>query len=111
MKDLIAELEAAPEGSEVLDVAICKAICHYGPDDPLWHVLPYSRSLDAALTLVPEGWNFEGSFTDPDNDYVIEGWNGKFAPGGIDVQGSAHTAVLALCIAALRARQAMEQAG
>ena len=123
MDNLIAELEAAPEGSEVLDVAICKAICHYGPDDPLWHVLPYSSSIDSALTLVPMGWGWSvGDIHGTCESAGIgrpwaEIWKRGDRP--VRLPGmhrttdgrcliNAATPALALCIAALKARQAME---
>ena len=56
---IIAKLEAATEGSETLDVAICRAIGGYTEDTPLWHVLDYTRSLDTAVTLVPDGMSLD----------------------------------------------------
>jgi len=55
---LIARLAAATEGGEELDVAICRAYFGYSDDTPITHVMPYSRSVDAALGLMPEGWRF-----------------------------------------------------
>lgn len=107
---LLARLSEATKGSPELDSAIGYYLSHAdyrwwcdraGPSD-------FTRSLDAALTLVPEGWEWltrgnarpfanvmtgaqpvvgEG-FTQPDDSYTAY----------------AATAALALCIAALRAR-------
>lgn len=61
--DLIAKLEAAKRGSRELNYEIWRLIAA-NPDDPVHHRrnsrtysgLPYTTSLDAALTLVPDGW-------------------------------------------------------
>ncbi len=62
---LIAEIEAATEGSEKLDRAIAIAANipwssdeggQFGGYGLLPHRVWFSRSLDAAMTLVPEGW-------------------------------------------------------
>lgn len=129
MNALIAELENAAEGSEKLDAQILAVLvggfveqspfngrwCVYahdregiqrlwspGREDTFRQHAGYTTSLDAALTLVPEGlcWEVESG---PKT-------------GGVAVVGTVHgpmegigpTPVLALCIAALRARQAME---
>lgn len=61
---------------------------------------PYSTSLDAAMTLVPEGW-----------DWTLESCSGAEKHGASIMQDPgpyiairAHTPALALCAAALRAR-------
>lgn len=100
MTDLLTRLEQATEGSEELDVAIGREWYGYGPEDPLWHMMPFSRSLDAALTLVP------------DDAYY---WCVRTEELGHSAHITAHlsattksgvvaTPALALCIAALRAR-------
>ena len=99
LPSLIATLEAATEGSAELDRAICRAI---SGDETQWH--KYTRSLDAAMTLVPEGW------------FALIDTRGRadvrYAP--IDQSGyrrevaDAATPALALCIAALRARLAID---
>ena len=106
--DLIARLEAATGPCRELDAAIAEAIGHtvkYDKDHPRdttpyyqpvpdysWQPVPtYSASIDAALTLVPEGCGF-----------VVMG---KAAKIGRKV-ATAPTPALAICIAALRARKA-----
>lgn len=65
---------------------------------------PYTASLDAAVTLVPDGWGYElrqgySGYRKP----VCRTWNGL----GIWNDGpAASTPALALCAAALRARAA-----
>lgn len=75
--ELVKRLEAATGPSRELDCAIAKAICPYQishedgrngwwvrfPHGPTMHSSTYSPyytlSIDAALTLVPEGWPIE----------------------------------------------------
>jgi len=97
MEGIIARLEQATEGSDELDVLIARRMCGYGPTDPMWHALPYTTSLDAAKTLVPDhlGWIVD----ELGNAAVIyrhtlRRWDARH-PG---------KPALALCIAALRAR-------
>ncbi len=119
MDDLIAKLAAATEGSRDLDGEIAVA-CNLRPawllDDPRgliagrgcaragrtgpsFEVPPYTTSLDAALTVVPEGCS----------DLTID-WNGSNWAAWVDVGNdgtdwqSHPSAALALCIAALKAR-------
>lgn len=132
MKDLIAKLEAATEGSRELDAGICAAlrwpVSGKGTVLPawvhdnfpeweitkegrlkagcLWEPVPFTTSLDAALTLVPEGFTWR---VQCDRHGNAESWTenngGDF--GGIlalDTQTFAATPALALCIAALKAR-------
>lgn len=62
---------------------------------------PVLRSLDAAMTLVPEGaqWRLD---TMTGNAFCYRPF------GGLDARGTATTPALALTAAALRARAAME---
>lgn len=65
----------------------------------------FLRSIDAALTLVPEGFEWSRH----------RGANGKMTmqvdgPGQLGHQAQGATPALALCIAALRARKAIEAA-
>lgn len=86
MKDLIERLEAATGPDQELDHAIGMAV-GFGGD--------FTSSIDAALTLVPEGygWNLQGNT----NSFyaVVRGYKNKVSP----------TPAIALCIAALRARE------
>lgn len=61
----------------------------------------YTASLDEAMTLVPEGWErFDVDATAPELgvDWVLHG------PSNASVKGIGVTPAIALCIAALRAR-------
>ena len=95
-ESMIAELEKAKKGRKGLDLKIRRLIQPYD-----FTYLSYTTSIDAALTLVPEGWS-----------YMIEGGLSTQSPSaylrppsqpGFD-QGIAGTPALALCIAALKAR-------
>ena len=123
---LIAKLEAATEGSREFDAAIFCMIAPGAklagevyadackPTEDVWfpqgprgtlRVPPaYTSSLDAALTLVPEGW-----------DYCISRGHGEPAAASLsptmtvgEVLATAPTPALALCIAALKARATPE---
>ena len=127
MSDLIARLEAAEEGSRELDFAIAE---HLGMH-PRWsksttkarkmhrHVdggpIPaWTGGIDAALTLVPEGWDYSiGTDTRKDESARKYGWarvmeRAEDHPGhytGNELYAEAATPALALCAAALKARE------
>lgn len=70
-------------------------------------VPPYTASIDAALTLVPEGWR--KSIIDADNgNAIVELWQDE---GDGEVGAQAATAALALVAASLRARSSEQGAG
>ena len=99
LTQLIADLEAAPEGSRELDERIARALDIGGTIIPEW-----STSLDAALTLVPEGWFVDGDQT---HQYVDGQW--QWGLYHQDEELAVHgwckpSPALALCIAALYAR-------
>lgn len=130
---LIAELESATKGSRKLDDAISTIIGrpppqtggYYGWEDgpgyysrpkdsegitrEIWESRHFTTSLDAALTLVPEG---------TDIDLYVAGHNSSSNACAVDIlhpeteekfgTGNNRSTALALCIAALKARQAME---
>ena len=131
---LIAELEAAKEGSRELSDEVL-LMCgwsyepnRYGPGGPQWgggglwtdplgigtaasdpRPSP-TESLDAALTLVPEGWIWEISNTVGCGGDVSGGFAwvqpADVRPPGAHHQAKGATPALALCIAALKAREA-----
>ena len=118
---LIARLEAATEGSRELDFAIDSLINHreqaprkppgdnepppgFG-DDELSRLMDprpnYTTSLDAALTLVPEGWKYEVS----EDEAWVSKLDGRFlVSSDTEFIGRGNSGPLSLCIAALRAR-------
>ena len=128
--DLIARLEAAPKGSRELDAEIAAKIgCTKAPQimpyRPLRVLHPsgrtidlphYTTSIDAALTLVPEGWAINVLGQTDKGLWVatlrhIE--TSKRKMGATDNYGnlpltswSRPTPALALCIAALKALDA-----
>lgn len=101
MEQLIQKLEAATEGSKRLDYEIWRntggaELSDW--EDRIWPA--YTTSLDAALSLVPEGLSW---FAEMNNGNAHAGahWP-KCDPAS--QFGHAATAPLALCIAALKAR-------
>jgi hypothetical protein len=68
----------------------------------------YTASLDAAMTLVPEGWETsiyiggENANVQMETPAMRDEW---FDEGGGPIDGTAPTPALALCAAALRARE------
>jgi hypothetical protein len=146
VEGLVERLEAVTEGSQQLDWDIAKAVGlaivdRYSTEFPAddrgpWYYLDtcpeFSSSLDAALTLVPEGWgwymiaNWIGVGTgncrqectvtirSPDARYEESGPNQggtyeSYLVAGRDACAiQAKTPALALCIAALRARETEE---
>ena len=126
LKSLIAELEAAKEGSRTLSDKVLLACGwsyepnRYGPGGPQWgggglwtdplgigtaasdpRPSP-TESLDAALTLVPDGWAVELT-----GEKGSQGWGVRLtSDASQETMGLALTPALALCIAALKARDA-----
>jgi len=115
--DLIARLETATEGSRELDAEIVRAVdpdAFFADDgsfesavyDCINRYPPhYTTSLDAALTLVPEGWGWSVDYA---NACMLSTLGGD---GHVDYLHTTYareaaTPALALVIAALKARQA-----
>jgi hypothetical protein len=125
--DLIKRLEEAREGSRELDEAIALAVY---PEmerrtvaDPItgteqvWYlhgtrvrIEPYTTSVDAALTLVPEGWRIaemkDGIKSDRGPYCNTRLWCPANPGLGYAYPGNGATPALALCIAALKAIEA-----
>lgn len=121
MKELIEKLEAAPEGSRELDAEIARWA--HGDaaylDQPYSTPMPYTTSLDAAMTLIPEGRTYGVGetryYTHPltsetlEPDGKIFGWarvtkDTPIVASGEEFEAEAPTPALALTIAALKAR-------
>lgn len=126
MNDLIERIEAASGGSAELDAAIFWRDADKDVGLAMISgIPPYSTSIDAAMTLVPEGWMFgierAGSYDgspkdeawcwpyesnfDPDWQNGQQGY--RDAPDG--ARGFAATPALALCAAALKARAYLKE--
>jgi len=120
--EIIARLEAATEGSRELDAQISSArgiqcfveftdteLVHYILDRAVAQgkrELPrYTTSLDAALTLVPEGYDL-GALTRHEGKWLAATYSPKNPYLGWASRGQHDNRVLALCIAALKARSA-----
>jgi len=104
MDELTKKLEAATEGSRELDADIYMAT-HGVSEGSTKPATPphFTTSIDAALTLVPEGWivhmELHPSPADEANISLHDGGD-KTTLGQADFDQPA----LALCIAALKAR-------
>jgi hypothetical protein len=101
----VTTLQSAKEGSEYLDYAIQRL---FGTAKP---VPLYTRSIDAALTLLPEGWTIHRLSQLSDCHGGFGGWIGEIYRASdamipYPATAPAASAPLALCIAALRLRLA-----
>lgn len=104
MEELIARLEAAENGSRELDNLIAQELKMAAPDDPVGWPPQFSQSLDAALTLVPEGMKL-ADLSEASLDRAGPWRCGIYGTDGIVAATAKRpTAPLALCIAALKAR-------
>ncbi len=133
MEALIQRVEAAQGPDRELDAAIwcgLRGYISYGQSGGIWgYEMPglgissvdvaaipaYTASLDAAVSLVPEGhwWNVGRTCADnsPMRHFGTRSghcFTAGCAPWGRDQHTTAATPALALCAAALRARLAME---
>lgn len=104
MKELIERIEGAEGPSRELDAEIIKLVSRGVLDGEYWTLPAYTASLDAAMTLVPEGWNV--------GIFLRHAWlrqNAQVWHRGIEAStkhGNAATPALALAAAALKARTA-----
>lgn len=101
---LFALLQGAQDGSEYLDYAIQRVLFRMAKPVPL-----YTRSLDAALLLLPEGWTIHRLGELSNCRGGTSGWVADiFRPADAVIpfpcEGTARTAPLALCVAAVRTR-------
>ncbi len=120
MDDLIARLEAATGPDRELDVVIDMAqlnlrgdpatpVYYDGYDKGNWRDTvgllrtspAYTASIDAALTLVPEGWTRDVDATAPEMGIAVA----LHGPNEKRVVGDHENEPIATCIAALKARE------
>jgi len=113
MTDLIKRLEEAEAGSRELSDAVLLAC---GAMEYDWKSRKYSRrpsptqSLDDALGLVPEGWEWEAaSFAKHNNEPRAGLWRNLYSNDIECIASHGATPALALCIAVLKAREAEEE--
>jgi hypothetical protein len=109
---LITLLESATEGSEYLDYAIQRQFSLTKP------VPTYTRSLDAAMRLIPEGWSIHRLGRRHDCRGNFTGWTAEIyraadAVIAFPADSLGSTAALALCTAAMRVVQSegIEESG
>jgi hypothetical protein len=105
---LIAALQAAAEGSEYLDYAVQRQFSLTKP------VPAYTRSVDAAIMLIPEGWSIHrlgrrhdcrGKFT----GWLAELYRAADAVMEFPANSLGASAPLALCVAAMRVHESQMQ--
>lgn len=115
---LIERLEAASVPDRELDLAIWRLVDPNAAEieaagkQPLRWLHCYTASLDAAMTLVPKGWNWMAGNRDQPvaRAYVNNGKSHSIGVGSrknpdlVWHEAVAATPALALCIAALRAQ-------
>jgi hypothetical protein len=82
----LALIESAPVGSAELDAAIAAAL---EIDEA-----PYSRSLDAALQLVPDGWSVAGLAQRTDARGRLAGWTAELYRPSVAVLSDAPARVM-----------------
>jgi hypothetical protein len=101
---LLMLLQGARDGSEYLDYAIQRTLFFMTKPVPL-----YTRSLDAALLAVPAGWTIHRLGQLSDCRGGAAGWLADIyrpcdAVIAFPAEGTAASAPLALCLAAVRVR-------
>lgn len=129
--ELIARIKAATGPDRGLDAEIAEAVSAvpegygravvHGCTLPYWwhktdshapHFTPpaYTASIDAALTLVPDGWDYRFErHTDLDNKRFVTLWTVE-SEGEFDCKGrSKHSLALAVCAAALRVKESSHE--
>ena len=65
----------------------------------------YTASIDAALTLVPEGWTRDVDATAPEMGIAVTLYEPKGGPDGKRAIGDHASEAIAICLAALRATE------
>jgi hypothetical protein len=107
---LVLTIESAAEGSEYLDYSIQR---FFGLMKP---VPAYTRSVDAAMLLIPDGWSVHrltrrndcrGNFT----GWMVDLYRAADVVLDLPTLSTAATAPLALCASALRILAAQQPAG
>jgi hypothetical protein len=101
---LLSQLQGAREGSEYLDYAVQRALFRMTKPVPL-----YTRSLDASLALLPEGWTLHrlGQLSDcrgGTGGWVADIYRLTDAVIPFPCEGTAQSAALAICAAGVRTR-------
>jgi len=101
LTQIITRLELATNGSRGIDQEIADVIGHvFKP-----RMMPrYSRSFDAAFSLMLPGCDWDIGYIQTQG-YVAHVMRRASPDGWVAESGKAPTAPLALCIAALKARQ------
>lgn len=107
MVKLISTLETATEGSEYLDYAIQRQFALMKP------VPAFTRSVDAAMNLIPDDWSIHRMGRRHDCRGAFTGWYAElYRASDAFIEYPANslggTAPLALCLAAMRVHQSLK---
>lgn len=104
LSDLIARLEKATGDSRTLDAMIHHLVRDGIGNGAYSHAPQYTSSIDAAMTLVPEGHHFGLDTAAADEVYSFASIMLNGVAIGRPANHAGRTPAIALCIAALRAR-------
>lgn len=114
---LIERIEAAEEPSRELDAEIARALSgnptyhwymHFDGEYSSDATAPaYTASLDAAMTLVPEGWGVMLNMSE--NGLHAQARVFRSHPANFQSDNEAATPALALCAAALKAQEQTDE--
>ena len=104
LSKLLSLLQGAKEGSEYLDYAIQRVLFRMAKPVPL-----YTRTFDAAMALMPDGWTIHrlGELSNcrgGTGGWIADIYRPSDAVIPFPSEGTAVTAPLAICIAAVRTR-------
>lgn len=105
MEELARRCEEASGPDRELDRDIARAVGAKASNGHVNIASRYTASIDAALPLVPEGGFWALGWNGPDSGHP-KATASVFTVGGAMEKGSGETPALALCAAALRAKQA-----
>lgn len=105
--ELAGRCEKATGPSRDLDADISRAYGGYSETKSAYAPEPFTASLDAAMSLVPEGWAYSVGNIDPSRCRCSAWVMPPPYSIGADIRTGA-TPALALCAAALRARASKE---
>lgn len=114
MKSIIEKLERAKAGDEslsreiadIVGTAVKRRTFNGGMDADEWDWFPpYTSSIDAALSLVMDGWSWSVAVSENKLHPVV--MLGRSYPTNAQVAQEAATPALAICIAALKSRSSL----
>ena len=121
--DLLAVIEQADEGDRFIDLSLlcwrtgenwywidqteelvtCDRFGEGSPRNPVVRLTRYSRDMQAAFDLLPDGFSFEIIGAKPDGtDAAVLLWKEGLPAGNRVISGQGRTVALAMCSASVR---------